>query len=155
MEYPRILDIKELCTGCGACKASCKMTCITIGEDEDGFYFETDMIALKINDDNVFDLGRLVIDFFKCPECGWYTQPHHFFDKETIELCVNCVREKCPDAKGGKVVIVVPCSDGDLELPIGEYKLSEAGYNYEVDINKNDFEIATHIIGEAVLEEVK
>lgn len=39
MEYPRILDIKDTCTGCGACMDSCKKNCISMVEDEFGFYY--------------------------------------------------------------------------------------------------------------------
>ena len=39
MEHPRILDIREACTGCGACAETCKKICVTMGEDEYGFYY--------------------------------------------------------------------------------------------------------------------
>ena len=38
MEHPRIVDIHDNCTGCGACKESCKKGCITMVEDNYGFY---------------------------------------------------------------------------------------------------------------------
>ena len=39
MEHPRIIDIRDTCTGCGACADSCKKGCITMAQDEHGFYY--------------------------------------------------------------------------------------------------------------------
>lgn len=39
MEYPSILEIKDTCTGCGACIDTCRKNCITMVEDENGFYY--------------------------------------------------------------------------------------------------------------------
>lgn len=39
MEYPTILDIRDLCTGCGACVESCKKGCVDLTQNEHGFYY--------------------------------------------------------------------------------------------------------------------
>ena len=39
MDFPGIISIKDNCTGCGACVEVCKKKCISLKEDEHGFYY--------------------------------------------------------------------------------------------------------------------
>ena len=114
-----------------------------------GYFFETYMIALKVND-RLYSFGRLVIDHFKCPEHGWFTKFHCFFDKETIEDGVITAREDNPDAKKGKIVIIYPYDGGEYHLWLGEYKLGKVGFNYKVDVNEEWLEEATQTIEETM-----
>lgn len=47
----KIQDIKELCTGCGACSSSCPQSCIKMEYDEEGFYYP------QINKDECIECG--------------------------------------------------------------------------------------------------
>ena len=114
---------------------------------EDGFYFKTCMISLKVNG-KFYDFGRFVIDFFKCPECGWFNKFHHFFDKETIEETVARVRIDNPDAKKGELVIIYPYDGDEYHFGLGEYKLGKSGFNYKVDVNEKLLEEAKKLIGD-------
>lgn len=62
MEHPSIIDIRDTCTGCGACVDSCKKACITIVQDEYGFYYPQ-------------------VDTAKCIMCGACSNACHVLDE--------------------------------------------------------------------------
>lgn len=39
----KILDIKDTCTGCGACVSACNAKALTLSYDDEGFYFPISM----------------------------------------------------------------------------------------------------------------
>lgn len=41
METPRILNIDNSCTGCGACSSACPKKCLHLEQDAEGFYYPT------------------------------------------------------------------------------------------------------------------
>ena len=101
--------------------------------------FETFLIGLKLND-NVYDFGRFVIDYFNCPVHGCFEKYHCFFDKEIIKSSVLKAREDNQGATKGLIIIFYRFADCEYNISVGEYNLGSVGFNYKVKVDEKRLE---------------